>query len=409
MPWVRSDPDVDAVIVLVTATAVADPDEVLAALAAATAADARKTVLAVVTGGAATTATSALPCFAYPEAAASVLGRVAERAEWLRRPIGRVQDADVDRAAADTIVAAALADAGEGWLGPEATSALLTAYGIPTAAQRVAHTESEALAAAAALGFPVVVKTGSAGAHKTERGGVVLDVRTPAELAAATAIVGFPAVIQPLVRGGARSWRAWCRMRCSGRSWRSGWAARWQSSWARCGLHPRRSRMSTPTSWSRPARLGGSWPACAGQRRRYGGARGARPAAGPARHRPPPDRRARPQPDRRTPGRLRRGRCPDPRERFDRCGGTQNMVTQPEGTAIMSIHRHNRSSTASSAAWTARTRAGKRSPRWPGSPTSQAGCSSAASGTPARAISLGWSPPICRHRLVPQGRAHRGG
>ncbi len=203
MPWVLADPDVDAVIVLVTATAVADPDEVLAALTAATTADARKTVLTVVTGGTAATASSALPCFAYPEAAASVLGRLAERAEWLRRPIGRVQDAEVDRAAAETIVAAALAEAGAGWLGPEAASALLTAYGIPTAALRVAHTESEALAAAAALGFPVVVKTGAAGVHKTERGGVVLDVRTPAELAAATAIVGFPAVIQPLVRGGA--------------------------------------------------------------------------------------------------------------------------------------------------------------------------------------------------------------
>jgi acetate---CoA ligase (ADP-forming) len=202
MPWVLSDPDVDAVIALVTATAVADPDEVLAALAAATAADTRKTVLAVVTGGATTSAVGDLPCFAYPETAASVLGRVAERAEWLRRPIGRVQDAEVDRGAADTIVATALAAAGTGWLDPAAVSALLTAYGIPTAAQRVACDGSQARAAAEVFGFPVVVKTASAGAHKTERGGVVLDVRTPAELAVATTTVGFPVVIQPLVRGG---------------------------------------------------------------------------------------------------------------------------------------------------------------------------------------------------------------
>jgi acetate---CoA ligase (ADP-forming) len=202
MPWVLSDPDVDAVIVLVTATAVADPDEVIAAVAAAAAADARKTVLAVVTGGAITGAPMGLPCFAYPETAARMLGRVAERAEWLRRPIGRVRNADVDRGTAEAIVAGALAAGGEGWLDPAAAARLLTAYGIPVADQQVAQTESQALAAAQTLGYPVVIKAGAAGEHKTERGGVVLDVRSPAELAAAITVVGLPAVLQPFIRGG---------------------------------------------------------------------------------------------------------------------------------------------------------------------------------------------------------------
>jgi acyl-CoA synthetase (NDP forming) len=100
------------------------------------------------------------------------------------------------------IVTEALEAPGDGWLDPDAVERLLAAYGIPTAAQRLTHTGSQALAAAEALGFPVVVKAGGAGVHKTERGGVVLDVRTPAELAAATTTVGFPAVIQPMVRGG---------------------------------------------------------------------------------------------------------------------------------------------------------------------------------------------------------------
>ncbi|MEP6641042.1 MAG: GNAT family N-acetyltransferase, partial [Gaiellales bacterium] len=203
VPRVLSDPDVDAVIVLVTATAVADPDEVIAAVAGAIAAtDAEKTVLAVVTGGAATATTGGMPCFAYPETAARMLGRVAERAEWLRRPIGRVEDADVDRAEAETIVAAALTSGGEGWLDPAATCRLLGAYGIPTAPQRGAEGESQAFAAAEALGYPVVAKSAAAGEHKTERGGVVLDIRTPAELTAAIAVVGLPAVIQPMVHGG---------------------------------------------------------------------------------------------------------------------------------------------------------------------------------------------------------------
>jgi acetyl coenzyme A synthetase (ADP forming)-like protein len=203
MPWVLADPEVDAVIVLVTATAVADPDEVISAVAGAIAAtDTQKTVLTVVTGGAATATTAGMPCFTYPETAARLLGRVAERAEWLRRPIGRVKDADVDRAAAETIVAAALATGGEGWLDPAGACRLLGAYGIPTAAQHVAEGESQALAAAEALGYPVVAKSAAAGEHKTERGGVVLDIRTPAELTAAIAVVGLPAVLQPMVRGG---------------------------------------------------------------------------------------------------------------------------------------------------------------------------------------------------------------
>jgi acyl-CoA synthetase (NDP forming) len=190
-------------IVLVTATAVADPDAVIAAIAGSIkAGGADKPVLIVVTGGASTRAGDGLPCFAYPETAARVLGRIAERAEWLRRPIGRMQEPAVDRAAAEAIVTEALAGDGDGWLDPDAVERLLGAYGIPTAAQRVAQTGSQALAAAESLGFPVVVKAGGAGVHKTERGGVVLDVRTPAELAAATTTVGFPAVIQPMVRGG---------------------------------------------------------------------------------------------------------------------------------------------------------------------------------------------------------------
>ncbi|HEY3764083.1 MAG TPA: GNAT family N-acetyltransferase [Gaiellales bacterium] len=202
-PFVLGDQDVDALIVLVTATAVADPDDVIAAIAAAAkATDAEKPVLIVVTGGASTRIGAGLPCFAYPETAARVLGRVAERAEWLRQPIGRVRDAEVDRAAGEEIVAATLAAGGEGWLDPDAVERLLGAYGIPTAAQRLVQTGSQALAAAETLGFPVVVKAGAAGVHKTEKGGVVLDVRTPAELAAATTTVGFPAVIQPMVRGG---------------------------------------------------------------------------------------------------------------------------------------------------------------------------------------------------------------
>ena len=65
---------------------------------------------------------------------------------------------------------------------------LLGAYGIPAARACPAGTADGALAAAAEIGYPVVLKTGQPGiAHKSDAGGVVLGLRDPAGLAAAYA------------------------------------------------------------------------------------------------------------------------------------------------------------------------------------------------------------------------------
>ena len=73
--------------------------------------------------------------------------------------------------------------------GPVETTAalgLLRGYGIEVARVLPAASEAEALAAAAEIGYPVVLKTGEpAIAHKTEARGVVLGLATPAALAAA--------------------------------------------------------------------------------------------------------------------------------------------------------------------------------------------------------------------------------
>jgi len=63
---------------------------------------------------------------------------------------------------------------------------LLHDYGIAVARTRAAASEEEALAAAAELGYPVVLKTGEPGIdHKSDVGGVVLGLAGPAALAAA--------------------------------------------------------------------------------------------------------------------------------------------------------------------------------------------------------------------------------
>jgi acyl-CoA synthetase (NDP forming) len=60
---------------------------------------------------------------------------------------------------------------------------LLAAYGLTGPPERLTHAPEEAAAAAAAIGFPVVVKVVSVDIpHKTEVGGVKLGVRTPDEV-----------------------------------------------------------------------------------------------------------------------------------------------------------------------------------------------------------------------------------
>jgi len=208
LPVVLDDPAVDAVLVLFVPAVTATADEVAVAVdAAARAAGSGKPVLAVVMTSAgvpgALRSGSAAAAFAYPESAARALGRVAERAEWLRRPLGSVPSLEgVDRAAAAAVVQRALARSEDAWLDPAETRELLDAYGLPLVPERVAANADEAVRAAAEVRLPAVVKSAAAGAHKTETGGVALDLEDEAAVRAAAERIGFPVVVQPMLRGG---------------------------------------------------------------------------------------------------------------------------------------------------------------------------------------------------------------
>lgn len=77
-----------------------------------------------------------VPTFAFPEHAAVALGRVAAYARWRRRPTGALPDlAGVDASAAHELAGAFLAEHPDGGvLTPDATVALLRAYGITSGA-----------------------------------------------------------------------------------------------------------------------------------------------------------------------------------------------------------------------------------------------------------------------------------
>jgi acetyltransferase len=93
--------------------------------------------------------------------------------------------------------------AGEGsTLSETASKALLEAYGIRTTAPRPARSADEAVAVAAAVGYPVVLKIASPDiSHKTDVGGVVLDLHDEVTVRAAYArILGAAAQKRPDAR-----------------------------------------------------------------------------------------------------------------------------------------------------------------------------------------------------------------
>lgn len=208
IPHLLADPVVDAVIVLFVPAVSSTADEVAAAVERSVReAGAEKPALAVIVSADGVPEvlrdSQHVAAFAYPESAAQALGHAAARAAWLRRPQGTVPSLDgIDREAAHTVVTTALADTADAWLDPTATRELLLAYGIPLVPERVATTLDEAADAAAEVGYPAVVKTAEAGAHKTETGGIALDLADQLEVRAAAERIGLPVVVQPMISGG---------------------------------------------------------------------------------------------------------------------------------------------------------------------------------------------------------------
>jgi acetate---CoA ligase (ADP-forming) len=197
-----SDPGVDAVLAIYVPPVVTRPLDVAQAIVRGTADAARearalgrapKPVLTCFMGshgvpeGLRSLQEGQIPSYAFPESAAIALARVVRYGRWLAEPEGASRifaDVDARRAQAALARARAQADAGEGtWLDPGETRELLAAYGLATPLARVVHDEAEAVRAAAAAGGPVVLKLVSATiAHKSDVGGVVLDLRSESEV-----------------------------------------------------------------------------------------------------------------------------------------------------------------------------------------------------------------------------------
>jgi len=187
-----ADPNIDAVIVIFIPPVFACPEEV-ATVIRELAPEFRlrgKPLVAsfmgqrgCVPGSNLPAGVAGVPSFAFPESAVYALAWARDYSMLRDRPRGSIPHlAGIEREKANTIIQ----PAAKGWLPPEAVHSLLEAYGIRSLVPRFARDLDQVLAAAAGIGYPVVLKIDSDTIiHKTEVGGVSLDIASPKELKAA--------------------------------------------------------------------------------------------------------------------------------------------------------------------------------------------------------------------------------
>jgi len=132
---------------------------------------------------------SFVPCYPFPENAVSALSKAVEYRELMEKPRGAVTSIKgVKREKARRIIEAAMSQNKQRpfWLPAEKIVDLLNCYDIRIAGISVARSADEAATLAAQAGFPVVVKLNSSTiTHKTEVGGVVLDLNSEGEVKSA--------------------------------------------------------------------------------------------------------------------------------------------------------------------------------------------------------------------------------
>ncbi|MDX9999884.1 MAG: acetate--CoA ligase family protein [Polyangia bacterium] len=151
-----------------------------------------------------------LPVYYFPSSAARVLFHMDRYRRLRDRPREALPTFAVDREAARRALAAGASWVG-GFLPPEHVSALLGAYGLPLAREARATTWDEVLAAAKEVGYPVALKAEAPDlVHKTEHGGVALDLGDETALKSAHDGIkarmkdreGLRFLVQAMVKGG---------------------------------------------------------------------------------------------------------------------------------------------------------------------------------------------------------------
>ncbi len=182
-----ADPQVDAILVILTPQAMTEiyrtADEIIRLSR-----NSHKTIMCSFMGAGSVDAPvsrlqkAGIPNIPYPDQAMMVLGRMYERTAHAKRPVSRAARLAVDRARVKKLFAA-YDEKGQTQVDPEDCRVVLEAYGIPFAPLKVASDFDEAEQFAREMTYPVVLKIVSPQiVHKTDVGGVVLNIKDSEEL-----------------------------------------------------------------------------------------------------------------------------------------------------------------------------------------------------------------------------------
>lgn len=155
-----------------------------------------------------------VPNYQVPERAVAAIAAMCQRRRWLKTPDPDLQPLPVEKEKARQVLDSIRAD-GRNTAGDVEAKDILGAYGVKLPKSALAKTAEEAVAAADAMGYPVVLKIASPDIlHKTDIGAVKLNLGSPTEVRDAFDLIIYRATrhmpdatiwgcqVQQMVKGG---------------------------------------------------------------------------------------------------------------------------------------------------------------------------------------------------------------
>ncbi len=186
-----ADPGVDAALLIFAPPILTNSESIAHAIARVAPAfqKAKKPLMACFMGQRGVQAGMGVPCYLFPESAINALARAIEYDELRKKIGGKIPKfTGIKREKALKLIDEALTRSTHRplWLSMPEIAELLACYGIKFAEIVFADTPESAAQAASKAGFPVAIKLASDTiSHKSDVGGVILDVNSEAEVKAA--------------------------------------------------------------------------------------------------------------------------------------------------------------------------------------------------------------------------------
>jgi acetyltransferase len=184
---VLDDPNVDALVVLLTPQAMTDIENIALVIAQESKRRAKPILacfmgLVDISAGVNILKENGVPCYSFPEDAVRTLAAMVRYVDWVRRPRTGVKLFPVDTERARSLLSEAPVSE-HGFVPEEVAFQVLEAYGFPVLPWGVARTPEEAVSVACQIGYPVVLKVLSPDVvHKFDVGGVQLNLNSDSDV-----------------------------------------------------------------------------------------------------------------------------------------------------------------------------------------------------------------------------------